>query len=99
MQEELNQFERNVVLELVPRPNYQSVISTKWVFRNKINENDIIVRNKARLVAQGYNQQEGIDYEEGLGRRLVLLCYHLLELCCSLVPPFVGVVLLPSPTI
>ena len=37
---------------------------TKWVFSNKMDENDIIVRNKARLVAQGYNQQEGIDYEE-----------------------------------
>ena len=42
----------------------QSVIETKWVFRNKMDENGIIVRNKARLVAQGYNQEEGIDYEE-----------------------------------
>ena len=64
MQEELNQFERNEVWELVPRLNAQSVIGTKWVFRNKMDENDIIIRNKARLVAQGYNQQEGIDYEE-----------------------------------
>ena len=56
MQEELNQFERNEVWELVPRPNNQSVIVTKWVFGNKMDENDIIVRNKARLVAQGYNQ-------------------------------------------
>ena len=64
MQEELNQFERNEVWELVPRLNDQSVIGTKWVFRNKMDENDIIIRNKARLVAQGYNQQEGIDYEE-----------------------------------
>ena len=64
MQEELNQFERNEVCELVPRPNDQSIIGTKWVYRNKMDENDIITRNKARLVAQGYNQQEGIDYEE-----------------------------------
>ena len=64
MQEELNQFERNEFWELVPRPNDQSVIGTKWVYRNKMNENGIIIRNKARLVAQGYNQQEGIDYEE-----------------------------------
>ena len=64
MQEELNQFERNEVWELVPRPNDQSVIGTKWVYRNKMDENDIITINKARLVAQGYNQQEGIDYEE-----------------------------------
>ncbi|GJW63972.1 retrovirus-related pol polyprotein from transposon TNT 1-94 [Tanacetum coccineum] len=40
------------------------VIGTKWVFRNKLDENDIVSRNKARLVAQGYNQQEGIDYDE-----------------------------------
>ena len=62
MQEELNKFERNEVWELVPRPNDQSVIGTKWVYRNKMDENGIIIRNKARLVAQGYNQQEGIDY-------------------------------------
>ncbi|GJV15425.1 retrovirus-related pol polyprotein from transposon TNT 1-94 [Tanacetum coccineum] len=42
----------------------QSVIGTKWVFRNKLDENGIVSRNKARLVAQGYNQQEGIDYDE-----------------------------------
>ncbi|KAL6345561.1 hypothetical protein AAG906_017288 [Vitis piasezkii] len=64
MQEELNQFERSEVWELVPRPSNQSVIGTKWVYRNKMDENGIIVRNKARLVAQGYNQEEGIDYEE-----------------------------------
>ena len=63
MQEELNQFERNEVWELVPRPNDQSVIGTKWVYRNKMDENDIMIRNKARLMVQGYNQQEGIDYE------------------------------------
>ena len=51
MQEELNQFERSEVWELVPRPSNQSVIGTKWVFRNKMDENGIIVRNKARLVA------------------------------------------------
>ena len=51
MQEEFNQFERNEVWELVPRPNDQSVIGIKWVFRNKVDEKGIIVRNKARLVA------------------------------------------------
>lgn len=64
MQEELNQFKRSDVWELVPRPNNQSVIGTKWVFRNKTDENGVIVRNKARLVAQGFNQEEGIDYDE-----------------------------------
>ncbi|KAM6587476.1 hypothetical protein CsatA_010081 [Cannabis sativa] len=64
MQEEINQFIRNNVWELVPRPSHQSVIGTKWVYRNKVDEHGVIVRNKARLVAQGYNQEEGIDYEE-----------------------------------
>ncbi|GJR69308.1 retrovirus-related pol polyprotein from transposon TNT 1-94 [Tanacetum coccineum] len=50
--------------ELVPLPISQSVIGTKWVFRNKLDENSIVSRNKVRLVAQGYNQQEGIDYDE-----------------------------------
>ncbi|GJX07727.1 copia protein [Tanacetum coccineum] len=64
MQEELNQFIANDILELVPQPRNMTIIRTKWVFRNKLDENDIISRNKARLVAQGYNQQEGIDYDE-----------------------------------
>ena len=64
MQEELNQFERNHVWDLVPRPNDHPIIGTKWVFRNKLDETGIITRNKARLVAKGYNQEEGIDYEE-----------------------------------
>ncbi|GKB84587.1 retrovirus-related pol polyprotein from transposon TNT 1-94 [Tanacetum coccineum] len=54
----------NDVWELVPLPISQSVIGTKWVFRNKFDENSIVSRNKARLVAQGYNQQECIDYDE-----------------------------------
>ena len=64
MQEELNQFVRNDVWTLVPQPKNQTIIGTKWVFRNKMDENGIVSRNKARLVAQGYNQQEGIDYDE-----------------------------------
>ena len=54
-QEELDQFERNEVWHLVPRPRDHPVIETKYVFRNKMDENGIVVRNKARLVAQGYN--------------------------------------------
>ncbi|GKC90738.1 retrovirus-related pol polyprotein from transposon TNT 1-94 [Tanacetum coccineum] len=54
----------NDIWELVPLPISQSVIGTKWIFRNKLDENSIVSRNKARLVAQGYNQQEGIDYDE-----------------------------------
>ncbi|GJU88768.1 retrovirus-related pol polyprotein from transposon TNT 1-94 [Tanacetum coccineum] len=64
MQEELNQFIANDVWELVPQPRNMIIIGTKWVFRNKLDENGIVSRNKARLVAQGYNQQVGIDYDE-----------------------------------
>jgi len=64
MQEELNQFQRNDVWNLVPKPQQKNIIGTKWVFRNKLNEQGEVVRNKARLVAQGYSQQEGIDYTE-----------------------------------
>ena len=64
MQEELNEFERNKVWTLVPRPKNRSVIGTKWVFRNKTDSDGIITRNKARLVAKGYSQHEGIDYDE-----------------------------------
>ncbi|GJU24151.1 retrovirus-related pol polyprotein from transposon TNT 1-94 [Tanacetum coccineum] len=64
MQEELNQFKTNDVWSLVPPPENQTIIGTKWVFKNKLDENGIVSRNKARLVAQGYNQQEGIDFDE-----------------------------------
>ncbi|KAK0595647.1 hypothetical protein LWI29_008688 [Acer saccharum] len=64
MQDELNQFERNEVWSLVPRPKDINVIGTKWVFRNKTDESGKIVRNKARLVAQGYTQVEGVDFDE-----------------------------------
>ena len=64
MQEKINQFEWNKVWNLVPRSENHSVISTKWVFRNKLNKDGLIIRNKARLVAKGYNQEEGIDFDE-----------------------------------
>ncbi|GKC87838.1 retrovirus-related pol polyprotein from transposon TNT 1-94 [Tanacetum coccineum] len=64
MQEELNQFISNDVWELVPNPKNMTIIVTKWVYRNKLDKNGVVSRNKARLVAQGYNQQEGIDYDE-----------------------------------
>ena len=64
MQSELNEFDRNKVWNLVPPPEDHSIIGTRWVFRNKLDENGKVIRNKARLVAQGYNQEEGIDYEE-----------------------------------
>ncbi|XP_021718849.1 uncharacterized protein LOC110686539 [Chenopodium quinoa] len=64
MQEELNEFERNKVWHLEPKPKGKKIIGLKWVFRNKLDEHGTIVRNKARLVVKGYNQQEGIDFDE-----------------------------------
>ncbi|KAG9446390.1 hypothetical protein H6P81_012518 [Aristolochia fimbriata] len=64
MQEELEQFSRNQVWTLVPRPANINVIGTKWVFKNKTDEEGNVVRNKARLVAQGYTQVEGVDFDE-----------------------------------
>jgi hypothetical protein len=63
MQEELNNFKRNDVWSLVPRPK-QNVVGTKWVFRNKQDEHGVVTRNKARLVAKGYAQVAGLDFEE-----------------------------------
>ena len=64
MQEELNQFALNQVWSLVPRISEMNIIGTKWIFRNKMDEHGVITRNKARLVAKVYNQEEGIDYDE-----------------------------------
>ena len=64
MQYELNQFERQKVWKLVLRPKDKTVIGTRWVFRNKLDEDGIVTWNKARLVANGYSKQEGIDYDE-----------------------------------
>ncbi|GJU90861.1 putative ribonuclease H-like domain-containing protein [Tanacetum coccineum] len=64
MQEELLQFKLQEVWTLVDLPNGKRAIGTKWVFRNKKDERGIVIRNKARLVAQGYTQEEGIDYDE-----------------------------------
>ncbi|GKD01378.1 retrovirus-related pol polyprotein from transposon TNT 1-94 [Tanacetum coccineum] len=52
---------------LVPAHYGKTIIGSKWVFRNKRDETRIVIKNKARLVAQGYNQQEGIDYDETVG--------------------------------
>ncbi|GJV21789.1 putative ribonuclease H-like domain-containing protein [Tanacetum coccineum] len=64
MQEELLQFKLQEVWTLVDLPNGKRAIGTKWVFRNKKDERGIMIKNKARLVAQGYTQEEGIDYDE-----------------------------------
>jgi hypothetical protein len=64
MHEELENFERNQVWELMEPPQNCKPIETKWVWKNKEGENGEVMRNKSRLVAQGYSQKEGIDYEE-----------------------------------
>ncbi|GJX73653.1 putative ribonuclease H-like domain-containing protein [Tanacetum coccineum] len=64
MQEELLQFKLQKVWTLVDLPKGKRAIGTRWVYRNKKDKRGIVVRNKARLVAQGYTQEEGIDYDE-----------------------------------
>nr|GEV67044.1 retrovirus-related Pol polyprotein from transposon TNT 1-94 [Tanacetum cinerariifolium] len=64
MQEELNEFERLEVWELVPRPDKVMVITLKSIYKVKLDELGGILKNKARLVARGYRQNEGIDFEE-----------------------------------
>ncbi|GJR25746.1 putative ribonuclease H-like domain-containing protein [Tanacetum coccineum] len=64
MQEKLIQFKLQKVWVLANLPYGKKVIGTKWVFRNKRDERSIVVKNKARLVAQGFRQEEGIDYDE-----------------------------------
>ena len=54
MHEELHQFVQNYVWELVLRTNGVNVIGTKWIFKNKSDEHGTVIRNKSRLVAQGY---------------------------------------------
>ncbi|GKE47900.1 retrovirus-related pol polyprotein from transposon TNT 1-94 [Tanacetum coccineum] len=64
MQEELNEFERLEVWELVPRPDKVMVITLKWIYKVKLDELGGILKNKARLVARGYRKEEGIYFEE-----------------------------------
>nr|GEV94444.1 putative ribonuclease H-like domain-containing protein [Tanacetum cinerariifolium] len=64
MQEELNEFERLEVWELIPRPDKVMVITLKWIYKVTLDELGGILKNKARLVARGYRQEEGIDFEE-----------------------------------
>src|SRR3954467_7673323 len=81
MQEELQQFKLNNVWELVKRldPRKHNIIGTKWIYRNKQDEHGQVVRNKARLVAQGYTQVEGIKFDETFAHvaRLEAICILL----------------------
>nr|GEV95177.1 retrovirus-related Pol polyprotein from transposon TNT 1-94 [Tanacetum cinerariifolium] len=64
MQDKLNQFARKKVWTSVLAPYGKTIIGSRWVFRKKRDETRIVIKNKARLVTQGYNQQGGIDYNE-----------------------------------
>nr|GEZ65836.1 retrovirus-related Pol polyprotein from transposon TNT 1-94 [Tanacetum cinerariifolium] len=64
MQEELNEFECLEVWELVPRPDKVMVITLKWIYKVKLDEVGGIQKNKTRLVARAYRQEDGIDFEE-----------------------------------
>ncbi|CAM8950661.1 unnamed protein product [Rhodiola kirilowii] len=85
MQEELGEFQRNDVRDLVPRPDGMNIIGTKWSFTNKTDKQGTITRNKSRLVAQGYTQIEGVDFDETFApvarleaiRLLLALACHL----------------------
>ena len=80
MHEELHNFERNQVWTLVEKPdNNHNIIGTKWVFCNKQDEDGQVIRNKARLVAQGYTQVKGMDYGEAYApvARLESICILL----------------------
>lgn len=64
MQEELGQFIRNDVWDLVPRLKGMNNIGTKWIYHSKSDKNGIVTRNKARIFAQGYTQIKRVDFDE-----------------------------------
>nr|GFB67464.1 retrovirus-related Pol polyprotein from transposon TNT 1-94 [Tanacetum cinerariifolium] len=64
MQDEIHEFDRLQVWELVPQSDYVMIIALKWIYKVKLDEYGDVLRNKARLVAKGYSQEEGIDFEE-----------------------------------
>ena len=64
MKDELDLIVKNETWELVSRPKDNNIIGSKWVFKNKLDENGEITRNKARLVCKGYSQEVGVDYGE-----------------------------------
>ncbi|GKG46103.1 retrovirus-related pol polyprotein from transposon TNT 1-94, partial [Tanacetum coccineum] len=64
MQDEIHEFDRLEVWELVPRSVYLMVIALKWIYKVKLDEYSDVLKNKAWLVAKGYRQEKGIDFEE-----------------------------------
>nr|GFA94524.1 hypothetical protein [Tanacetum cinerariifolium] len=84
MQKELLQFKRLDVWVLEPAPDNISLLTLKWLFKNKHDEEQTVIRNKSRLVVRGYRQEEGIDFEESfaplLGWKLSGYSWHMLHI-------------------
>jgi hypothetical protein len=72
MNEKLDQIEKNQTWELVPRPKDKNVLGTKWIFKNKVNEDGKIIRNKSSLLCKGYAQVKGIYFEEQISPVVIL---------------------------
>ncbi|GJV14324.1 retrovirus-related pol polyprotein from transposon TNT 1-94 [Tanacetum coccineum] len=64
MQDEIHEFDRLDVWELVPPPDSAMIIALKWIYKVKLDEYGDVLKNKARLVAKGFRQEEGLDFEE-----------------------------------
>ena len=79
MHDKLLQFQRNDVWTIVPRSEGEHIIGTKWIFRNKTDEEGNVIRNKARLVAQGYSEMEGVDYGESFAPVARMKSIRILE--------------------
>ncbi|GJX26708.1 gag-pol polyprotein [Tanacetum coccineum] len=94
MQDELNQFKQLDVWELVPLPDDRHAIKVKWLCKNKTDAENMVIRNKSHLVAKGYSQQEGIDFEESFAlvarlkavRMFVAYATHISDGCEDCLP-------------
>nr|GEW84361.1 hypothetical protein [Tanacetum cinerariifolium] len=79
MQDEIHEFYRLQVWELVPQPDCVMIIALKWIYKVKLDEYGDVLKNKARLVAKGYRQEEGIDFEESFASvaRIEAICIFI----------------------
>ena len=75
---ELDQIEKNKTWELVPKPQDKNVTGTKWVLKNKLNENGQVIMNKYKWVCKGYAQVEGVDFEETFAPMAILEAIRIL---------------------
>nr|GFD02042.1 retrovirus-related Pol polyprotein from transposon TNT 1-94 [Tanacetum cinerariifolium] len=79
MQDEIHEFDRLQVRELVPQPDCVMIIALKWIYKVKLDEYGDVLKNKARLVAKGYHEEEGIDFEESFApvARIEAICIFI----------------------